>query len=181
MKKLCLRAALAALLFGAGVLQANATGFYVGAGLGAASVTDQVPTGELDAEDAAYKGFVGFRFDPIPVIDLAVEAAYTDFGDPSQIVGGSSERIKLRGASVAGLLIFPLGPIELFGKAGVISWRAQQTSGATSSNRSGSDPFFGAGVGVNLGKFGVRAEYERFNIQGIDKVQMLSLSALFRF
>jgi OOP family OmpA-OmpF porin len=83
---------------------------------------------------------------------------------------------KLHGYDAAGLLIFPIGPIDLYGKVGMLSWTA--SGGGTSS---GTDPFYGVGAGFNIWKIGIRAEYERYQIKDTDKVQMYSLSALFMF
>ena len=177
-------AALAALLLSsAAVFPAGAAdGLYLGGGIGLASVKDEVDTETLDSDDTAYKAFVGWRFDAVRFIDLAVEAAYTEFGKPSQVVAGQDIQFNLRGASIAGLLLVPLGPIDLFGKAGLMSWRAELTrNGAATSSRSGSDPFYGAGVGLRVWKIGVRAEYERFQIKDVDRVELLSVSALIQF
>ena len=109
------------------------------------------------------------------------QAAYTDFGRPTQTLSGQDTRLKLTGPSVAGLLIFPLGPIDLYGKGGWISWKSDVSSGGSTSNASGTDTFYGAGLGFYLWKIGIRAEYERFQIKDIDRVEMVSLSALFQF
>ena len=178
-----MRTTLAAALLGSASLSQlqAADGLYIGAGIGVATVKDEVTTGTLDADDTSYKAFVGWRFDVIPLIDLAVEAAYTDFGRPSQTLAGQNVQFKLTGASVAGLLIFPLGPLDLYGKAGLLSWRSERSEGASSSSGSGSDPFYGAGVGFYLWKIAIRAEYERFQVKDVDRVDMLSVSALFQF
>jgi opacity protein-like surface antigen len=151
-----------------------AGGLYLGAGLGQSTVKDNTGGGSLDASDTAYKAFVGYRFNLIPIIDLAVEGGYTDFGKPSQ----SNVQLKLHGYDAAGLLIFPLGPIDLYGKFGMLSWNA---SGAGTSSTTGTDPFYGVGVGFYIWKIGFRAEYERYQIKDIDRVEMVSLSALFQF
>jgi OOP family OmpA-OmpF porin len=178
------RASVAALVLSslpAGYLCA-ADGPYLGAGLGVTTVRDDIDTGgTFDADDGSYRAFAGWRFDAVPIIDLAVEAAYTQFGKPSQNVAGEEARYKLRGPSAAGLLIVPLGPIDLYGKAGVLWWSLDRDLGASSLSRSGSDPFYGAGIGFYLWKIGIRAEYERFQVKDVDRVQMLSVNALFQF
>jgi OmpA-like transmembrane domain len=156
-----------------------ADGLYIGAGIGLATVRDDVNAETLDADDAAYRGFVGWRFDALPVIDLAVEGAYTNFGKPSQTLGGQNVEYKLTGASLAGLLILPLGPVDLYGKGGVISWRLERSNDTQS--RSGSDPFYGVGLGFYLWKVGFRAEYERFQVKDVDRLEMFSVNALFQF
>jgi len=179
-----LRAALAAVVLGGtGLSQAHAAdGPYLGAGIGLASVRDQLDTETLDADDTAFRGFVGYRTSALPIIDLAIEGAYTDFGRPSQTVAGQNVQFKLSGASVAGLVILPLGPLDLYAKGGALSWRSERSSnGVSMASRSGSDPFYGAGIAFYLWKVGVRAEYERFQIKDVDRLQMLSLSVLFQF
>ena len=158
-----------------------AGGLYLGAGLGQATIKESAGGATFDASDAAYKAFVGYRFNLIPIIDLAVEGGYIDFGKPSQTLSGQNVQFKLHGYDAAALLIFPLGPIDLYGKVGMLSWKADVTPSGTGSSTSGSDPFYGVGVGFYIWKIGIRAEYERYNIKDTDTVQMYSLSALFQF
>jgi len=158
-----------------------ASGLYIGAGAGTASVKADTGAGNFDANDAAYKAFVGYRFNIIPIIDLAAEAGYTDFGKPSQDVGGQRVQFKLHGYDAAGLLIFPLGPFDFYGKAGILSWSLDASGFGASSSKTGSDPFYGVGIGFQIWKIGVRAEYEYYKVKDIDRVQMYSLSALFQF
>lgn len=172
----------AALSGGVCVSQAYAaSGLYLGAGLGQSSVKDDTGSGTLDAHDSAYKAFVGYRFNMIPIIDLAVEAGYTDFGKPSQTLGGQNVELKLHGPNAAGLLIFPLGPFDLYGKVGMLHWTADASAGGNSSSTTGTDPYYGIGVGFYLWKIGVRAEAEQYKIKDVDRVQMYSVSALFQF
>jgi outer membrane immunogenic protein len=164
------------------ISQANAaSGLYLGAGLGQSSVKDSSSAGTLDSTDAAYKAFVGYRFNLIPIIDLAVEGGYTDFGKPSQTISGQNVQFKLHGADAAALLIFPLGPFDFYGKAGILSWSADASAGGTTSSTTGTDPFYGVGAAFYFWKIGIRAEYEQYKIKDVDRVQMYSLSALFQF
>ena len=159
-----------------------ADGPYLGAGIGVAAVKDDLETGgSFDSDDASYKVFAGWRFDAIRFVDLAVEAAYTEFGKPSQNVAGQETRYELSGPSAAGLLIIPLGPVDLYGKAGVHWWSLDRSVGGSTQSRSGSDLFYGAGIGFYLWKIGIRAEYEQFEIKDVDRVQMFSLNLLFQF
>ena len=157
------------------------SGLYLGGGIGLATVKDSTTAGEFDADNAAYKAFVGYRVGLVPIIDLAAEGGYVNFGKPSQTLGGQNAEFKLHGAYAAGLLIFPVGPIDLYGKLGVINAKIESHLGTTSSSRSGTDAFYGAGVGFRIWKIGVRAEYERYQIRDVDRVQMYSVSALFQF
>ena len=62
-----------------------------------------------------------------------------------------------------------------------MSWRSERSNGASMSSQSGSDAFYGAGIGFYLWKVGIRAEYERFQIKDVDRLQMLSVNVLFQF
>jgi hypothetical protein len=170
------------LLCGLAAFQARAEGgLYLGGGIGQATIKDSTPAGEFDADNAAYKAFVGYRFGMLPIVDLAVEGGYVDFGKPSQDLGGQHAEFKLHGGYAAGLLIFPLGPVDLYGKGGVIEAKTESNVGGMTSSRSGSNGFYGAGVGLRVWKIGVRAEYERYQVKDVDRVQLFSVSALFQF
>ena len=158
-----------------------ASGLYVGGGVGQTTIKDNTGTATFDSDDASLKAFVGYRFNLIPIIDLAVEGGYTDFGKPSQPVGGQNMQFKLNGYNAAGLLIFPLGPIDLYGKAGLLSWKSDFSAGGATTSTSGTDSFYGVGVGFYLWKLGIRAEYERYQIKDVDRLEMLSVNVLFQF
>jgi len=160
-----------------------ASGLYLGAGLGQSSIKENTNTsaGTLDATDTAYKAFVGYRFNMIPIIDLAVEGGYTDFGKPSQTLNNQNVEFKLHGYNAAGLLIFPLGPFDLYGKVGMLSWSADVSAGGTTSSKTGTDPFYGLGAAFYFWKIGVRAEAEQYKIKDTDRVLLYSVSALFQF
>jgi hypothetical protein len=158
-----------------------ASGLYLGAGLGQSTIKENTPAGSLDANDTAYKVFVGYRFNIIPIIDLAVEGGYTDFGKPSQTINNTNVEFKLHGYNAAGLLIFPLGPFDLYGKVGMLSWSADANVAGTTSSRTGTDPFYGLGAAFYFWKMGVRAEAEQYKIKDTDRVLLYSVSALFQF
>ena len=172
----------ALLLSGLFISHADAAGgLYIGAGVGNTTIKDSTGGGNFDSSDTSYKAFVGYRFNLIPIIDLAVEGGYTDFGKPSQDFAGQKVDFKLHGADAAALLIFPLGPLDLYGKAGMLSWSADTSVGGTTSSKTGTDPFYGVGVGFFIWKIGIRAEAEQYKIKDIDRVQMYSVNALFQF
>ena len=57
-----------------------ADGLYIGAGIGQAGIKDNINTDTFDANDAAYKAFIGWRF-KVPILDLAIEGA----GSPDKV------------------------------------------------------------------------------------------------
>jgi hypothetical protein len=177
-----------ALALSIGAHQADAAdGLYLGAGLGASTVKDDFNSSTFESEDLAYKAFIGWRFNQFPVIDLAVEGAYTNLGKPSQTLPPSTGAVaqdveyKLHGPSLAGLLILPLGPLDLYVKGGLMAWKLERSVDGAAVSRSGTDGFYGVGAGFYLWKLAFRAEYERFQIKDVDRVEMLSLSMLLQF
>ena len=147
-----------------------------------AGLKDHINTENFDEESAAYKAFIGWRFKLLPVFHAAIEGAYTDFGNPERKNSlGQSTEINVKGPSIAGLAILPLGLFDLYGKLGAIYADVEKTVGTTVSSSSGSSSFYGFGAGLNLGAFALRAEYERFEIKDVDRIDLFSLSALIQF
>jgi len=146
------------------------SGLYIGIGAGDASVKN----GDFDASDSAYKIFGGYNIGFIPLIDIAVEASYVDFGNPST----SDGNVDVSGLNAFGLAGLSFGPFGVFAKAGVISWDVDSNFGSSSSD-SGTDPAYGLGARFALGSFSVRAEYEVYDLD-ID-LNMVSVSGVYTF
>jgi outer membrane protein with beta-barrel domain len=178
------RLLLALLAFGACTAMAHA-GLYVGASVGNAKVNDgDVLGSDFSASDTASKVYGGFTIMKF----LAVEVSYNKLGSPKDTVSGGTTdaEIKITGYDAYAVGVLPLGKrFEIFGKAGLIFWDGKsEFSGAFngSESDSGNDPAYGAGIVWHLFKrLDVRAEYERFNIKNIDKVEFGSIGANFRF
>ncbi len=146
------------------------SGFYIGAGVGDASVKD----GDFDASDSAYKIFGGYNIGFIPLVDFAVEASYVDFGNPSTSAGN----VEVTGLNAFGLAGLSFGPFGVFAKAGALRWDSDATFGTTSSD-SGTDPAYGVGARFAIGSFAVRAEYEVYDLDA--DLDMVSVSGVFTF
>lgn len=180
MKSLLLIAACTSLCAVSAVANAADGGIYLGAGVGRGRIEDNKLA--FDSKGTAQKAFGGYRFGGLPLIDVAVELGYVSFGKPAQTTSlGQNIEYKLRGATAAGLLIVPVGPIDLFGKAGAIRVSSERTIDGTPTNRAGTNGLFGAGIGFRVWKLGVRAEYEYFDVKNVDRTEMVSVSALFQF
>ena len=147
------------------------SGFYIGAGVGDASVKEA----NFDASDSAYKIFGGYNIGFIPLVDFAVEASYVDFGKPSTSDGS----VEVTGLNAFGLAGLSFGPFGIFAKAGAISWDADWTDGSTSASDSGTDPAYGVGARFAIGSFAVRAEYEVYDLDA--DLDMVSVSGVFTF
>jgi len=157
------------------------SGFYLGAGVGQASVGDiSIDGGEgfsFDGDDTGYKAIVGFNFGWIPLIDLAVEGSYFDFGEPDD--GGID--VDADALAAFGLAGVNLGPVGIFGKVGAVNWDAEVSGDSVSADDDGTDPAYGIGARFQLGSFQIRAEYEYFDIDVLDNIGFLSASLLYTF
>lgn len=149
------------------------SGFYIGGGVGDASVD----TGNFDESDSAYKVLGGFNFGLVPFIDLAVEGSYVDFGKAES--GNNS--VEVSGVDAFGLAGLSFGPFGIFAKYGFINWEADATFAGNTSSSDGTDPAYGLGARFALGSLQVRAEYEFFDLDQNTDIEMLSISGVFTF
>jgi hypothetical protein len=147
------------------------SGFYIGAGVGDASVKEA----DFDASDSAYKIFGGYNIGFIPLVDFAVEASYVDFGNPSTDAGN----VEVSGLNAYGLAGLSFGPFGVFAKAGVLSWDSDATFGTLTESDSGTDAAYGVGARFAIGSFSVRAEYEVYDLDA--DLDMVSVSGVFTF
>ena len=162
------------------------SGLYIGLGLGNAAVeasgTDPVRGNySLDDNDSGIKLFGGYNFGLVPFLDLAVEGSYVDFGTTrATFQDTSSFRVEVTGINGFGLIGFDVGPVGLFAKAGLMYWELDNTL-SSSPTTSGTDPAYGVGAKIQFGSFAVRAEYEAFEVDGLDDLSMVSVSAVYTF
>lgn len=173
------------LCFTASFSFADNTGIYLGAGVGqsAIKISDSAPSFgnfDVDSDDTAWKAFLGWR----PLGFLAVEAGYRDFGsaNDSSASGTSGADINAFDASLLGIL--PVGPIDVFARAGLVAWDAEVTlNGSTfeKTDYDSEDLIYGAGLGFRLGSLGVRGEYEVIDASEFSDIEMWNLNAFFMF
>jgi OOP family OmpA-OmpF porin len=161
-------------------------GFYLGAGRGDFS-TDIDDIGDVDeanldfdSDQNASKFFAGWRFNRL----VAVQIDRVDFErsvDASNAVNVLSTEADGFAPSVVGML--PLGPLELFARAGILWYDLEivrdDMSLAAGSDR---DSIFGAGVGLTIAeRLSLRAEYEVVEIDGLDRPNAVWVTAAWRF
>jgi OOP family OmpA-OmpF porin len=159
-------------------------GIYLGGSIGQSNVEiDDGFAGNFDGNDTGYKLIVGIR----PLDWLAVEASYVDFGKPDDNVGfdGGSAKVEadLDGLSAFAVGFFAVGPVDLFAKAGLIQWDAKLNSrdlGLRGSD-DGTDFAYGLGAQFRIWSLSLRAEYEGFDIDGADDVNMFSVGVTWTF
>jgi hypothetical protein len=170
-------------------------GIYLGASGGYAWHKDAcknltIPCGSTDP---AWRAFGGYRFNR----GFSLEGGYADLGE---VEGGGTipttgqDARLLRRVSawdLVGVLSLPVtGGLSAFGKVGAYRARtkvditiagAPEHAGGTNGGFS-----YGAGLGYELGRIGVRAEWQRWDNVGTsstgeDDVDVLTLGLLFRF
>ncbi len=179
----------------AATAQAGDEGLYVGGSVGqstfkdSARVSDGFNTQKIsfDESDTSYRLFGGYMLLPF----LGVETGYTNFGTPNKTykntaVGTVNANIDVDGwdAFVVGNL--PLGPIDVFAKAGVL-WVNTDSKirfgGSTAGSGSDSDQVgaYGVGAAFGFGNLKVRTEYTTYDVSNIDDLYMLSAGLTYQF
>ena len=155
-------------------------GFYLGGSVGQVNVkVDDVFGGSLanddfDSDDTAFKLIAGIR----PLDWLGVEAAYVNFGEPEDTVGGFNLTAEGDGISAFAVGFLPTGPVDLFAKAGLIAWDSKVTG--ASFDDDGSDLAYGVGAQFRVLGLSIRAEYEKFDISDVD-LDMISIGVTYTF
>jgi hypothetical protein len=180
-------AAAAALLLvtGGPAFAQNTEGFYIGGGLGDFSADidnfDDVDDVDLDfdSDSDASKVYGGWRFNQF----VAVQVDYTDFGESTAALDVLDITADTRGLAPSVVGTLPLGPVELFGKAGVMFYDVEVNGpGEEFIDDSGQDAVFGAGIGFTLfERLSLKAEYERIDIEELDEADAVWITADWRF
>lgn len=152
-------------------------GIYVGGSLGQANVEIE-EAGEIDFEgdDTGFKVIAGIR----PLDWLAVEANYVNFGEAED----DGIEIDADGISAFAVGFLAAGPIDLFAKGGLVSWDASvglEGVSGVGGNLDGTDLAYGAGAQFRVWSFSVRAEYEVFDVDDVDDLNMISVGLTFTF
>ena len=158
-------------------------GFFLGGSVGYTVLQSDVyynaESRELsfDESDMGYKIFGGFRWGI-----LGVEGGYVNLGNPGGRVDGTKIDIELNGFDLFGMIILPIGPVDLFGKVGGFMWDLDIEAGDTRVTADGGyDLAVGLGAAINIGSFGIRAELEYFDVDDLDNAYMLSAGVVYTF
>ena len=169
-----------ALLMGCGCAEAADNGFYLGGSLGQSSIQLMEQALKFDGTDTAYKLIAGLR----PLDWLGVEANYVDFGSPDDVIGGVHNKSDSKGFAAYAVGFLPVGPVDIFAKAGLVNWDASLSAPALpalSMNESGTDFSYGVGVQFRLLSLSFRGEYEVFKIEELDDVGLVSIGVTWTF
>jgi opacity protein-like surface antigen len=166
-------------------LAENDSGFYAGAGVGRFNVQidnfGDIPDtiGSFDSDDTTFKAFAGWRFNPY----VGVEVDYMDLGNPEDTIDARRVNADVNGVAPYIVGTLPLGPVELFAKAGYLFYDVQvDVDDATVSDDSNEDFVYGGGIGLTLfDHLHTRLEYEVIDIGEFNDANALWLSAAWRF
>lgn len=184
--------ALLGLLTSTTVLADIQPGFYVGAGVGSATLEldedPELPGFKFDADDTAFKVFGGYNFNQY----FAVEATYFNGGKPEETIirgpgGKASIDVNLSGLIPWAVGRLPIGDaFSVHGKLGFASYTAEIKGRVNGNvvdehNADDEDVAYGIGAALNIGPaFQLRAEYEGIALSDGD-FTMLSVSGLYKF
>lgn len=158
------------------------SGLYLGVGLGDFSSEindlDDVDI-DFDTDSDAKRFFAGWRFNRV----LALQLDYFDYGDSSSASNLLSIESEAKGIAPSLVATLPLGPIELFGRAGWLFYDLNVSAdGAEVFDDSNDDFVYSAGIGVTLlQRLSLRAEYEVIEIDEIDDTKAVWVTAAWRF
>jgi outer membrane immunogenic protein len=170
-------------LFGAAALCLTVpahAGVYLGGGIGSATIEDDegTPFGDdFDEADGGYKLFGGYRFDWLPIVSIAGEIGYRDAGQQDSEL----REYELSGFDYGVLAGVGLGPVELFARVGRLEYDLEKAVSGIPMEFDGTANVYGAGARFSILGLGLRAEYEKLDVDELDDVDMYSLSAFFEF
>lgn len=203
------KAALAILGMAAALVAAPAAGqggdergIYLGGSLGYSQYKDSCKNLFIPCEDhdTAWRFFGGYQFNR----NWAAEFGFGDFGEVqgSGIIpagGNATFRTHSYGFDLTGIgNLYITQRLSLFGRLGAYMGRTTRDIEFTNfpnvnDAKTNSGLTYGAGLGYDLGRFGVRAEWRRYDnigtnqnsgiegASGTDEVDIFSIGALFRF
>ncbi len=165
---------------------ANTDGFYIGAGIGEFSTqideisdVDDVDL-DFDTDEDATKIYAGWRFNRF----FAVQLDQYDFGDSSLAVNSLPLTAETEGTAASLVGTLPLGPIELFARAGVMWYDVTvDFDNDEVIDESGNDTVYSAGLAFTLIKrLNIKLEYEEIHLDdAFDDANAVWISANWRF
>lgn len=157
------------------------SGLYIGGSLGQTSL--DIEDFNFDDDDNGYKVFAGYNFGLVPMFDIAVEASYIDFGEVSEtaVPIAGDVNVGVTAYDLFGVATYNIGPVGIFGKVGHVWYDGEiSTENLGNFDDSSNDMAYGVGLRVQFSSLAVRAEYEMFDIEGVD-VDFISVGLSWTF
>ena len=146
-------------------------GVYLGAGVGSMGVD----IGGFSGDDVGYKVFGGWMLNPY----VGAELEYLD--------GGTAEdrgvEVDVSGFNASLRAAFPVSEqFSVFGKVGMLFWDADVSSSGINGSDDGEDFSWGVGLGFDFSEMlGVTLEYQGFEVEDTDTVDLVSASLVWKF
>lgn len=134
---------------------------------------------DFDGDEDARRVFASWRFNRF----VALRLDYTDFGRSRAAVNLLDFETDAEGLAPNIVGTLPIGPVELFAKAGMIFYDVEITRAHRDIvvDESGEDLVYGAGVGFTLGRVALRGEFEVVDIEELENAESFWISAAWRF
>jgi hypothetical protein len=158
-------------------------GIYLGGSIGQSGVEFEEAIDGFDADfdssATAFKLIAGWRF-----LDwLSVEGNYVDLGTADDKVLGEKLESDVTGVSVSAVGFLPIGPVDLFARIGALNWDAKLEAPALDlrGDDDGTDLTYGVGAQFRVWSLSIRGEYEVFDIDGADSVDLFSVGVTWTF
>jgi hypothetical protein len=148
---------------------------YIGASIGASFYDTSIEdvTGDdfkMDGEDFAWKIFGGIRARQF----LSAEGGYVHFGEIQNTAAQVDLSSKTTGWNLFAVGTLTAGPIDVFGKAGILWWRSDRKIDEAPFDVTGNNFMWGLGAAFRLGTMAVRAEFERVELEGDESLMLLT-------
>lgn len=155
---------------------------YFGGSVGQSFVETEVSDIEntdfkLEENGFAYKILAGARLNS----QFALEGGYRSLGTVKSKVSDIEFESQMTGYDIHALGNLNFGLFDLFAKAGMLFWDRQNSVSNSEYDESenGNNFSWGFGATLKLGMLGVRAEWERFELQDYNRLSMLSVGLLY--
>ena len=175
---------------------ADPLGLYIGGAIGQSRVsvdnTVSFALPRFDERHSAWKVLAGLR----PVSFIGAEVEYIDFGHPSrtstQAVAQLQVDAEAKGVAMFGVAYLPLGPIDVFAKAGPAKLDTSANARIVSCppgvlciapfhyRASATHVGYGAGVQLSVRHLAARAEYERISTGNVSP-ELVSIGVTWSF
>ena len=155
-------------------------GFSVGASVARASVEAQGLGQTVNGDADGSRIFGSYMF----TRRFGIEAGYSDFGRPDDSTIAPNVEVESDSYDLYAVGVHPVTEkLDVFGKAGVVSWNTEiELDETTEVSSSSTDLALGFGGEYNVSeRFGIRAEFEWIDSDTSGAVQMVSLGGVFRF
>ncbi|MBN1560773.1 porin family protein [candidate division KSB1 bacterium] len=159
---------------------AETQGLYLGGAVGQSFVKTEVSDIQdvdfkLDENDFAFKFMAGVRMGAI----LGFEGGYKHLGNVRDKVADYTFESRTSGYDLCAVGNFYLGIVDLFAKAGAFWWDQENKLNGVEETEGGTNFMWGIGATLRLGTLGVRAEWERFEIEAFDRLSLLSVGLIY--